>query len=73
MKNEIKNDVLVISLEGSLTGPHVTGPIIEMIKNNLESGIKKVVFNMEGMKLLIVQVWAWYYLQFPKPRLPVVN
>jgi anti-sigma B factor antagonist len=52
MKSEVKNGVLVISLEGSLTGPHITGPIIELIKSNLEAGTKKVLFNMADMKFI---------------------
>jgi anti-sigma B factor antagonist len=52
MKSELKNGVLVISLEGSLTGPHITGPIIDLIKSNLEAGIRKVLFNMAEMKFI---------------------
>ena len=52
MKNEIKDGVLVISLEGNLLGEHTNAPVMEIIKENLESGHKKVVFNLAEMKFI---------------------
>jgi anti-sigma B factor antagonist len=52
MKNEIKEGVLVITLEGNLLGEHTNAPVMELIKQNLESGNKKVVFNLADMKFI---------------------
>ena len=52
MKNEIKNGVLVISLEGNLLGEHTNAPVMDMIKQNLEAGNKKVLFNLGEMKFI---------------------
>src|SRR5579859_6480915 len=52
MKNEIKDGVLVISLEGNLLGEHTNAPVMELIKQNIEAGHKKVVFNLGEMKFI---------------------
>src|SRR5580698_1009958 len=52
MKNEIKDGVLVISLEGNLLGEHTNAPVMELIKTNIEAGHKKVVFNLGEMKFI---------------------
>src|ERR1017187_8326742 len=52
MKNEIKDGVLVISLEGNLLGEHTNAPVMELIKKNIEDGNKKVVFNLAEMKFI---------------------
>jgi anti-sigma B factor antagonist len=52
MKNEIKNGVLVIYLEGNLLGEHTNGPVMELIKTNIEAGHKKVLFNLAEMKFI---------------------
>ena len=52
MKNEVKEGVLVITLEGNLLGEHTNAPVMELIKQNLEAGNKKVVFNLEGLKYM---------------------
>ena len=52
MKNEIKNGVLVIYLEGNLLGEHTNGPVMDLIKTNIEAGHKKVVFNLGEMKFI---------------------
>jgi anti-sigma B factor antagonist len=52
MKNEIKEGVLVISLEGNLLGEHTNAPVMELIKKNIEDGNKKVVFNLAEMKFI---------------------
>jgi anti-sigma B factor antagonist len=52
MQNEIKEGVLVITLEGNLLGEHSNAPVMELITKNLEAGNKKVVFNLAGMKFI---------------------
>ena len=52
MKNEVKEGVLVITLEGNLLGEHTNAPVMELINQNLEAGNKKVVFNLEGLKFI---------------------
>ncbi len=52
MKNEIKDNVLVIYLEGNLLGEHTNGPVLDMIKQSVEAGNKKVLFNLADMKFI---------------------
>ncbi|MFM2305418.1 MAG: hypothetical protein RLZZ367_87 [Bacteroidota bacterium] len=52
MKNEIKDGVLVIYLEGNLLGEHSNGPVMDLIKQVIEAGNKKVLFNMADMKFI---------------------
>jgi anti-sigma B factor antagonist len=52
MKNEIKNGVLVIYLEGNLLGEHTNGPVMDLIKTNIEAGHNKVLFNLADMKFI---------------------
>src|ERR1700683_433969 len=52
MKNEIKDGILVISLEGKLLGEHTNAPVMELIKQNIEAGNKKVLFNLSEMKFI---------------------
>ncbi|MBP6731688.1 MAG: STAS domain-containing protein [Chitinophagales bacterium] len=52
MKNEIKDGVLVISVEGNLLGEHSNAPVMEMIQNAIAGGNKKVLFNLAEMKFI---------------------
>jgi anti-sigma B factor antagonist len=52
MKNEIKEGVLVIYVEGNLLGEHTNGLVMDLIKKNVESGNKKVLFNLGEMKFI---------------------
>ncbi len=52
MKNELKEGVLVISLEGNLLGENTNGPVMELLKQNIEAGTKKVLFNLSEMKFI---------------------
>lgn len=52
MKNELKDGILVIHIEGNLLGEHLNGAVMELIKNNVESGSKKVLFNLGEMKFI---------------------
>ena len=52
MKNELKEGVLVISLEGNLLGEHSNGPVMDLLKENIEAGNKKVLFNLTDMKFI---------------------
>ena len=52
MKNELKNGVLVISLDGNLLGEYSNAPVMELLKSNLDTGTKKVLFNLSEMKFI---------------------
>ncbi|MDB5282503.1 MAG: anti-sigma-factor antagonist [Bacteroidota bacterium] len=52
MKQETKDGVLVIYLDGNLLGENTNGPVMELLKQNIEAGSKKVLFNMAGMKFI---------------------
>ncbi len=52
MKNETKDGVLIIALEGNLLGEQANAPVMEMIKNSIEAGNKKVLFNLGEMKFI---------------------
>mgnify|MGYP003332618582 CR=1 FL=1 len=52
MKNEIKEGVLVISLAGNLLGETANAPVMDLIKQNVEAGNKKVVFNLTELKFI---------------------
>ena len=52
MKSETKDGVLIIALEGNLLGEQANAPVMEMIKNSIEAGNKKVLFNLGEMKFI---------------------
>jgi anti-sigma B factor antagonist len=52
MKHEIKDGVLVISLEGNLLGENTNAPVLELIKQHIDAGTKKVLFNLSAMKFI---------------------
>src|ERR1700722_5258382 len=52
MKNEMKDGVMVIYLEGNLLGEHTNAPVMELIKKNVDAGNKKVLFNLSDMKFI---------------------
>ena len=52
MQTEIKEGVLIITLEGNLLGEHANAPVMELINKALAEGNKKVLFNLEGMKFI---------------------
>ncbi len=52
MKNEIKDGILVISLEGNLLGEHTNAPVMELLQKSIEAGNKKVLFNLSEMKFI---------------------
>ena len=52
MKNEIKNGVLVISVDGNLLGEHSNAPVLDLVKKNIDAGIKLVLFNLAEVKFV---------------------
>ena len=52
MKSETKDGILVISLEGNLLGEHTNAPVMELIKQSIDAGNKKVLFNLSEMKFI---------------------
>ncbi len=52
MQTEIKEGVLVITLEGNLLGEHTNVPVMELINKNLAEGNKRVLFNLNAVKFI---------------------
>lgn len=52
MTHELKDGILVISLEGNLLGENTNAPVMELLKQNIEAGNKKVLFNLSAMKFI---------------------
>ncbi len=52
MNSEVKDGILIIYLEGNLLGENTNAPVMELIKQNLEAGNKKVLFNLDAMKFI---------------------
>ncbi|MBK7148412.1 MAG: STAS domain-containing protein [Bacteroidetes bacterium] len=52
MNSEVKEGVLIIYLEGNLLGENTNAPVLELIKQNLEAGNKKVLFDLSAMKFI---------------------
>ena len=52
MKNETKDGVLVIYLEGNLLGEHSNAPVMDLIKQAIDAGNKKVIFNLAAMTFI---------------------
>ncbi len=52
MKHELKDGVLVISIDGNLLGENTNAPVMELIKQNIEAGNKKVIFNLSTMTFI---------------------
>jgi anti-sigma B factor antagonist len=52
MKNELKDGVLVITLEGNLLGEHTNNPVIDFLKEQIEKGNKKILFNLGEVKFV---------------------
>ena len=52
INHEIKEGVLVISLEGNLLGEHSNAPVMALIKESVEAGNKKILFNLARMQFI---------------------
>jgi anti-sigma B factor antagonist len=52
IKKELKNGVAVIYLSGNLLGENANGPVLEYLKEQLEAGNKKVLFNLSDLKFI---------------------
>jgi anti-sigma B factor antagonist len=52
IKKEVKDGVAVIYLSGNLLGENANGPVLEYLKEQIESGTKKVVFNLTDLKFI---------------------
>jgi anti-sigma B factor antagonist len=49
MQHEVKDGVLVIHLNGHLLGAQANTVVMGTVLQNMETGIKKVVFNLQGV------------------------
>ena len=52
IKKELKNGVAVIYLSGNLLGENANGPVLEFVKEQLDGGVKKVLFNLTDLKYI---------------------
>lgn len=52
IKTEQKQGVLVFYLNGNLLGEHANEPVMETLRNNLEAGHNKVLFNLAELKFI---------------------
>ncbi|MFN8308440.1 MAG: STAS domain-containing protein [Chitinophagales bacterium] len=52
LKKEIKNGVVVIYLSGNLLGENANGPVLEYLKENLDGGNKRIIFNLKELKFI---------------------
>ncbi len=52
IKKELKDGVAVIYLSGNLLGENANGPVLEYVKQQLDGGVKKVLFNLTDLKYI---------------------
>lgn len=52
IKKEVKDGVAVIYLSGNLLGENANGPVLDYVKEQLEGGVKKVLFNLTDLKYI---------------------
>ena len=52
IRKEVKDGVAVIYLSGNLLGENANGPVLEYLKAQLDSGVKKVLFNLTDLKYI---------------------
>ena len=52
IKTEQKEGALVFYLNGNLLGEHANAPVMEKLKESLEAGNNKVLFNLSDLKFI---------------------
>lgn len=52
IKTDLKEGVLVFYLDGNLLGEHANAPVMDKLKENLEAGNNKVLFNLSTLKFI---------------------
>ena len=52
IKKEVKDGIVVIYLSGNLLGENANGPVLEFVKDNIEAGNKRVLFNLQDLKFI---------------------
>lgn len=52
MKNEVKDGVMVIHVEGNLLGETSSAAVMELVAQNISTGNKKLLFNLADMKFI---------------------
>ncbi len=52
INKKIEQGVLVVYLSGNLLGEHANGPILELVRQNLESGVNKIIFSLKEVKFI---------------------
>ena len=52
IKTEHKEGILVFHLDGNLLGEHANAPVMEKLKESLDAGNNKVLFNLQDLKFI---------------------
>ena len=52
IKKEVKEGIAVIYLSDNLLGENANGPVLDYLKQQLEAGNKKVLFNLTDLKFI---------------------
>ena len=52
IKKELKDGVAVIYLSGNLLGENANGPVLDFLKEQIEGGTRKVLFNLTDLKFI---------------------
>ncbi|MCS6819775.1 MAG: STAS domain-containing protein [Chitinophagales bacterium] len=52
IKTELKDDVLIFYLNGNLLGEHANAPVMQKLKETIESGKNKILFNLSELKFI---------------------
>jgi len=52
IKKELKDGVAVIYLSGNLLGENANGPVLDFLKEQIEAGTKKVLYNLTDLKFI---------------------
>ena len=68
MRNEIKNGALVIYPEGNLTSLEISTPLVQLIKTNINAGIKRIIFNFSGVHFIGSTALGVLLIAFIKAR-----
>ncbi len=52
IKKEVKDGIAVIYLSGNLLGENANGPVLDFLKQQLDAGNKKVLFNLTDLRFI---------------------
>jgi anti-sigma B factor antagonist len=52
IRKEVKDGIAIIYLSGNLLGENANGPVLEFLKEQLDGGTRKVLFNLSDLKFI---------------------